>query len=153
MCEGPWVWIGDASGSVIMARLFTHPSYSGGDRRGFCLCMCVGRRQVAHFVRAGCASVKPLHFGTSVLASLCLQCVTNHCMVYSVFLWCCCLRPSVCRANAQRSLCNWSGPLKAPCHMDPSSLGFLSVHPSISFNCPAPAFCAVPFLSSGFSIG
>lgn len=70
-------------------------------------------------------------------------CVTNCCMIYSFFLWCCCLGPSVCHANAQRSLCNCSGPLKAPCHMDPSSLGSLSVHPSIAFNCLEPGFCTV----------
>lgn len=71
------------------------------------------------------------------------MCVTNHCMIYTIFLCCCCLGPSVCHAYAQRSLCNWNGPLKAPCHMETSSLGCLYVHPSISFNCPELGFCAV----------
>lgn len=78
-----------------------------------CLCVCV--------------CVEPLHFGTCVLASLSVSVhvyehmcvtvcvyVTNRCMIYSFFLRCCCLGPSVCHANAQRSLCNWSGPVKAP---------------------------------------
>lgn len=43
--------------------------------------------------------------------------------------------PFVSHANAQRSLCNWSEPLKALLPYGPQK-NWMSVHPSIAFNCP-----------------
>lgn len=111
-----------------------------------CVCMLEENRKLIICV---CLFMNPLYFGSSILAShacacTCIRvCMTNHCMIYFIFLWCCRLGLSVCHAYEQRSLSNWSGPLKAPCHMEPSSLGCLSVHPSISYNCPQPGLYVV----------
>lgn len=49
-------------------------------------------------------------------------CIANCCMIYSLILWCCCLGLFLCHANAQRSLCNCSGPLKTPTIWTPAAL-------------------------------
>lgn len=93
--------------------LFRHPSYYDIDRISFCLCVGVHCSTCHLFVSV------PVFEHKCVL--VCVS-VTNHCMIYSFFLWCCCLGPAVCHANAQRSLCNWSGPLEVPAIWTPAAL-------------------------------
>lgn len=124
-----------------MVQLFRHPSYCDDNRMTLCLCVCVFEmrdrsltlsmfKPVCPYVCLSLTVSRFQRMSLRIYMSQCV-CVANCYMVYSIFLWCFCLEPSLCCSNAQRSLCNWSGPLKPPCHMDQSSLGCWSVCLSI----------------------
>lgn len=86
--------------------------------------------------------MRPLCFKPCVFVSLFVGhvCASVHLLHQTVWfiplLWCNCLGHSVCYVYAQRSLCNCRKPPKAPFHLEATSIGCLSVHPSIYFNCP-----------------
>lgn len=71
------------------------------------------------------------HVWASTFVRVCARGALTTAWFIPSFSNCCCLGPTRCHAYAQRSLCNWNGPLKAPCHMETGSLGCLYVHPSI----------------------
>lgn len=156
--------------------MFTRPSYQtatgwdpvwvflsrGGKKKNtdycpwfvFCVSMCALDWRLCILGLASLPVFPLLATCMSIYMCLCVRARgTNHCMIYTIFLCRRCLGPTLCHGYAQRSLCNWNGPLKAPCHMEPSSLGCLYVHPSISFNCPVLGFWAVTYLLGSFSIG